>query len=84
MSEREKVEGIVLIYEPVEEYLNQREIVAYRNHRERLIKWLATQGKNPEALEGYAKDTFATYANIICTFHRDVWEKENHLLTIKP
>ncbi len=41
MSEREKVEGIVLIYAPTEAYLNTRQEVAYRSHREKLIKWLA-------------------------------------------
>lgn len=77
MSEREKVEGIVLIYEPVEEYLNERERIAYKNHREKFIRWLATQGKNPDQLEGYAKDTYYTYANIICKFHRYVWSENN-------
>ncbi|QGA83020.1 site-specific integrase [Halomicrobium sp. LC1Hm] len=76
MSERAKVEGIVLIYEPTEDYLNERQLIAYRNHREKLIKWLARQGKDPERLEGYAYDTYYTYANIICQFHRSIWDEE--------
>lgn len=76
MNEREKVEGIVLIYRPTEDYLNDRQRVAYKGHREKLIKWLAKQGKNPEKLEGYAYDTYATYANVISQFHRYVWEEE--------
>jgi len=74
MSERGKVEGIVLIPEPVESKLNERELVSYKKHRERFIRWLATQGKEPEALEGYAEDTYSTYATIVSKFHRDIWE----------
>ena len=76
MSEREKVEGIVLIYEPVEEYLNSRQRIAYREHRRKYIRWLAQEGKDPDALEGYAHDTYYTYANITCQFHRYVWSRE--------
>ena len=75
MDERAKVEGIVLIYEPTEEYLNQRQRVAYEGHRKKLIRWLAKQGKDPEKLEGYAYDTYYTYANVICQFHRSVWDE---------
>jgi len=77
MIERDKVEGIVLIYEPTAEYLNKRQRVAYRGHRKKLIKWLAEQGKDPEKLEGYAHDTYYTYANVIDQFHRSVWEEGN-------
>jgi len=77
MSEREKVEGIVLIYQAVEDYLNERQRVAYRGHREKLIRWFATSGKDPDALEGYAKDTYYTYANIVCQFHRYVWDEKD-------
>jgi integrase len=76
MSEREKVEGIVLIYEPVEDYLNSRQRIAYREHRRKYISWLAREGQDPDALEGYAYDTYYTYANIGCQFHRYVWNQE--------
>lgn len=75
MNERVKVEGIVLIYEPTEAYLNQCQRVAYEGHRKKLIKWLAKQGKDPEKLEGYACDTHYTYADVICQFHRSVWDE---------
>jgi len=74
MSNRERVEGIALIYKPVEEILTKRELVAYRSHREQFIRWLITQGKNPEALEGYAQDTAKNYAVNVCKFHRSVWK----------
>ena len=75
VNERAKIEGVVLIYEPTEEYLNQRQRIAYENHRKMLVKWLAKRGKDPERFEGYAFDTYYTYANIICQFHRSVWDK---------
>lgn len=81
MDERAKVEGIVLIHEPTAEYLNERQRVAYRGHREKLIKWLAKQGKDPEKLEGYAHDTYYTYANVIDQFHRHIWD-ENSSFTL--
>lgn len=31
--------------------------------------------KDPEKLEGYAYDTYYTYANVICQFHRSVWDE---------
>ncbi len=77
MNEREKVEGIVLICEPTEEYLNERQRVTYRSHREKLIKWLARQGKDPENLAGYAHDTCKTYSTIIDQFHRHVWTDQD-------
>jgi integrase len=76
MNERAKVEGVVLIHQPTEDYLNSRQRVAYRSHRKKLIKWLAKQGKNPEKLEGYAYDTYCTYSNIIDQFHRTVWDEK--------
>jgi hypothetical protein len=70
MSEREKVESIVLIYSTAGDRLNERQRVAYKGHRKKFIKWLAKQGKTPEKLEGYAYDTYCAYSNIICQFHR--------------
>jgi integrase len=81
MSEREKLHGVVLIYQPAEEYLNPRQRIAYREHRKDYINWLATEGKDPEALAGYAEDTYYTYANIACCFHRFVWDREGFTLS---
>jgi hypothetical protein len=75
MSEREKKEGVVLIYEPTEEYLNPRQRIAYREHRRKYIDWLANEGKDPDALEGYAEATYTNFANITCKFHRFAWNR---------
>lgn len=76
----DKVEGIVLIPDPSRDFLNERQLVAYESHRREFLKWLARQGKNPDALEGYAHDTAKNYASIIDKFHRYVWEKHNYTL----
>ena len=75
MSEAEKLEGVVLISDEARKMLSERQEVAYRRSRQRLVDWLAYEGKDPEKLEGYAKDTFKVYSNIICMFHRRVWEQ---------
>lgn len=76
MSNGRKLEGVVLISDPAREQLTNRQQIAYKTHREDLVDWLAYEGKNPEMLEGYAKDTYTVYANIICRFHRYVWQQE--------
>lgn len=82
MYNREKVEGVVLIHEPVEKRLSERQIISYREHRRSLIEWLATEGKDPTALEGYAYATYRVYANVICNFHRSVWDEEGFTLDL--
>lgn len=77
MSKPEKHEGVVLIHEKVEELLSERQRIAYKEHRRRYIDWLAYEGKNTDALEGYAIATYRVYENITCQFHRYVWERED-------
>lgn len=73
MSDPNKVEGIVLMSNESREFLNQRQEVAYKNHRTELIKWLSRMGKNPEELEGYAYDTAKVYAGVLDKLHRWAW-----------
>lgn len=54
--------------------LNQRQEVAYENHRTELVKWLSRMGKDPEKLEGYAHHTAKVYASVLDKFHRWAWE----------
>jgi len=74
---RATVEDIVVITEKTEEILNQRQLVDYRDYRERLIKWVLHLGKNPEKAEGYAWDTTRQRCYRIDQFYRWVWEKED-------
>lgn len=78
----EKVEGIVLIPGPSLDFLNERQRVAYKSHRRELLKWLARQGKNPDALEGYAHHTARNYASIIDKFLRKIWEENGYTLCV--
>jgi integrase len=74
-NEREKIDGVVLIPEPTEEYLNQRQLEDYRAYRADMIKWLLNLGKNPDKVEGYAVDTVKQRAYQIDQFYRWIWEQ---------
>jgi len=54
---RDTIEDIVVVPEPTEDRLNERQLVDYRDFRERLIKWIFHLGKEPKKAEGYAKET---------------------------
>lgn len=66
----------VLVPEPSERMLNQRQFVDYRNHREQLIRWMATMGKNSAGAEGYAETTVIARARHTDAFYRWVWSEE--------
>ncbi len=83
MSEFEKYEGVVLIHEKVKELLPERQQIAYKENRRQYIDWLAYEGKNTDALEGYAIATYKVYENLTCQFHRYVWDQEDHF-TLNP
>lgn len=74
MNNPDKVEGIVLMSALSRGSLNERQLVAYENHR-REPSWLARMGKSPDKLEGSAHDTAKVYANILDKFHRWAWER---------
>lgn len=82
MSKPDKYENVVLISEPSQEYLNERQKIAYKGHRKKLIQWLKQEGKDPEKLEGYAHDTARNYATIIDRIHRHVWDERGFTLDI--
>jgi site-specific recombinase XerD len=77
MNNPEKVEGIVLISGPAREYLNERQLIAYKGHREKFLKWLARMGKDEDDLEGYAHDTAKNYSSITDKFSRWAWSKND-------
>lgn len=81
MNEPEKVEGVVLTPGPSRDYLNERQLIAYENHRRDLVKWLTQMGKDPEKLEGYAEHTAKNYATNLDCLYRWVWEKEDGYTT---
>lgn len=74
MNDPAKVESIVLMSRDSTAFLNERQVISYKSHREDYIKWLARMGKSPNKLEGYAHDTAKVYANVTDKFHRWAWE----------
>lgn len=74
---RTKIEGIVVIPKQTEQILNQRQLEDYRDHRERLIKWMLHLGKNPKKAEGYAFDTARQRCYKIDHLYRWRWEQED-------
>lgn len=76
-TEREKVEGIVVVPQNSEELLNPRQLEDYRNYRRDLIKWMLNLGKNPEKAEGYAFDTARQRSYKIDQFYRWIWTEAN-------
>nr|WP_231741317.1 hypothetical protein [Halorubrum sp. CBA1125] len=49
MSQVKKA-GIRVVTKPSEEYLSQRQLTDYREHRERLIGWMVNIGEEPYVL----------------------------------
>lgn len=76
-TSREKIEGIVVIPEATEHYLNPRQLEDYRDHRVNLIKWLTHLGKDPEKAKGYAYDTARQRCYKIDQFYRWLWDYED-------
>lgn len=67
--------------EPSVEILNPRQLVDYASHRERLIHWLKTVGKDPAQLEGLAEETAENYAARLDKFYRWVWDRSDGYTT---
>lgn len=75
-SDENKVDGIVLVTEDSQEYLNPRQEVTYREHRRELAEWMLSLGKNPDKADGYSYSTAKNRMNRLDLFYRFVWERE--------
>jgi integrase len=73
-----KIEGIKLITEPAENQLNQRQRLDYRNHRQKLLKWLLNIGKDPSTATGYSSSTVRYHVYRLDKFYRWVWDREGY------
>jgi len=78
----EKIQGINLVPEPTKPYLNKRQLVDYRDHRKKLIKWCLNLGKDPEMAEGYAQTTIRQRSYRLDKFYRWVWEEQEDGYTL--
>ena len=79
----EHVEDIVVIPEKSQNYLNERQLLDYRSHREQLIRWTLTLGKNPEKAEGYAHETARARSYRLDRFYRWVWQNQTDGYTLE-
>lgn len=75
-SSDNKVDGIVLVTEDAQEYLNPRQETTYREHRRELAEWMLALGKNPEKAEGYSYSTAKNRMNRLDLLYRYVWDRE--------
>ncbi|WP_435319001.1 site-specific recombinase xerd [Haloarchaeobius sp. TZWSO28] len=73
--------AIRVVTEPSTEFLNQRQLVDYRAHREDCLRWLLTFGKDPDKVEGYAHSTVKARAARMDRFYRWVWEEEGRYVS---
>lgn len=62
---------------PSEEYLNDLELVLYREWRSDFVDWLRYAGKDPDRAEGYADATVTKTAYRTGQFLRWAWDKED-------
>ncbi|WP_254544665.1 site-specific recombinase xerd [Halomarina pelagica] len=67
-----------IIPDPSKKWLNARQRVDYREHREDLLEWLCVFGKDPEHAEGYSHATVKNTAYRTDQFYRWVWEREGY------
>ena len=70
------LDGIAIVTEPSRAFLNERQLLDYRNQREKCLRWLLGLGKDPEKATGYAFQTVKARGYRIDAFYRWVWEQE--------
>jgi len=68
--------SIIALTGKTEARLNERQLVDYRDHRERYVRWLLTVGKEPDRARGYATSTAQNHAYRTDHFYRWVWNRE--------
>ena len=76
-------DDVPIIPEPTtKEYLNERQRVDYREHREKFLEWLFTLGKRPEYGEGYSHAVVKNTAYRTDLFYRAVWDEDGYTTVI--
>jgi len=82
LDEDNEIQGVTLIPEDSRAYLNQRQLIDYRDFREQWIKWLLTLGKDPEKGKGYAQATARRRACDTDVFYRWCWQNQTDGYTL--
>lgn len=75
-AEDNKYQGIPLVTDDAQDYLNPRQEIAYREHRRELAEWLLTFGKDPDKVEGYSQSTAQARMYHLDLFYRWVWDEQ--------
>jgi integrase len=75
-----KYNGIVLVTEKAREFLNPRQEIAYREHRQELAEWMLHEGKTPEKADGYGHSTTKNRMNKLDLFYRWVWNEHQRYI----
>lgn len=73
--------GIPLIPEPSQDWLNQKQHEDYRIYRRQFLRWLDRLGKDPKRATGFSHDTVRRTAYRVDQFYRWVWEHEDGYTT---
>ena len=71
-----------IVTSPSKQYLNKRQLVAYREHREDFLEWLLLFGKTPSKAEGYSEAVVKNTAYRTDSFYRWIWNREGYRTTI--
>ena len=77
----QKIHGIPLLTEPVQQALNRRQQVDYAEERCDLLQWLINLGKDPEHGDGYSVNTVEPRSYRIDQFYRWVWKEHGGYTT---
>ena len=57
--------------------LNRLQLEDYREHRERLLTWLLTEGKNPDEKDGYSTSVVENTGYRLSKIYRWKWDRED-------
>lgn len=69
---------IPLVHEVEKPYLNRLQEQDYRDHRERVLTWLWTQGKTPQEGEGYSEAVVKNTAYRLSKIYRWEWDQRGY------
>ena len=75
-------DDIPLVPKPSQRRLNSRQRQDYENHRQSVLKWLSTKGKNPDRGEGYSHSSLKNTAYRLDQFYRWVWDESGYTTNI--
>lgn len=71
-------DDVPLVVGPDREYLNQRQREDYKHHRQELLEWLYTFGKDPQMVDGYSHAVTVNTAYRLSKIYRWLWDREGY------